>query len=295
MVIFPDQATAARARDAIKAMLKAVGAAQSNHLHASPDFHQAEARIISVREVKGRWILHIEGRVARQRRGGSVSWVLLRLIEVAEAEAEVSPTLRPQVSPSGRATGVTLPKPISYYIPGAGSFRLPGPYNYVDIPVATVHPLTHESRSILAIGRSLVHELIIHAWRDILFYQPRPYSTDPHASPGAGSSHRDASHTTGRRSSGRQHNYADAEADLLDYYYDLAVGHSLEDSEANHTGFSRSVQLLGGIMGTNISFFRQYRRATAEYSEERARFLEQARAFAVQRRHVEALERNMSR
>jgi hypothetical protein len=276
-------------------MLLAVGNAQANHLNRGTRFAETESRAVSANQQGGRWVLHFDRDVARRGRGPRVSWVFRRLNELSTADAEVSPVLRRYATPSRRAEGVTRPVPEAYYIPGAGYFRLPGPYRSVDLAIGTRHARTRARRSDLDIGRTLVHELVIHAWRDVFFYQPRPWSQDPPPSRGSGSAHRDHAHTTGAATDGMQHNYPDAEADLLDHYYDLERGHDLEWAEARHTGFSRAVGLLGGVMGSNVPSFPQYRPPTEQYVQERAVFLRQARAFAEQRRRMEELERRASR
>ena len=73
-------------------------------------------------------------------------------------------------------------------------------------------------------------------------------------------------------------------------YYELARGDTLQHLEATHPGFSRMIHLLGGIMGSHVPSFPPYRRPSAEYSHEQARFIAQARAAAEQRRRMEKLE-----
>jgi hypothetical protein len=289
---YPEEAR--RQLAAIQAMMDAIGQAQGNHLGSvQRSFSRAESRALSLVQRGDGFILGVDLGVAQAGRSPHrVSWVFRRLHEMASSQAAVRVATQRQVTSFLRADGGTRPRFEDYILPGRGSFRLPGPVRTVDVSVATVHPLTGVDRTLLDMGRTLVHELVVHAWRDISFYQRALGTDQPRADPATTSEHRDYPHFPGSMG---PHNLADAEADLIDYYYDLARGHTLRFGEAHHPGFSRIIRVLGGVMGSRIPTLGARHRATSEYTAEQARFLEQVRLFRQQMDRMRQLESRISR
>lgn len=294
IVLSSDSTEAERQLSALQAMLSAIGQAQANFLGSVPNrFANAESRALSKVQQDGKFVLRVDQSAAQSGRSPQrVSWVFRRLHEMASSEAEVRVSTQSQVTAFLRAQGGTRPTFETYTLPGRGYFRLPGPVRLDNVSVATVHPRTGANRTVLAIGRTLVHELVIHAWRDIFFYQRVPGTSQPASDLAMSSEHHDRPH---RPNSLGQHSLSDAEADLIDYYYDLAMGNTLAFGERTHPGFGQKVRALGGVMGSRIPTLGAHRRSAAEYAIEQARFLNQASQFRQQMDRMQRLESRVSR
>jgi hypothetical protein len=274
---------------ALKEMMHAIGRAQAAHLAIRrASFSAAESTSMSIASARSRPVLGLALESARRDRAPhQISWVLRRIHDLVSAPADVQLSTRPRVAALLLAYGATHPRYESYVLPGRGYFRLPGPVRVVGVIAAEVHPTTQANRTHLDIGRTLIHELVVHAWREVFL----PGAGLPGAHPATSSIHQARPHipspTTG-------HNLADAEADLIDYYYDLARGDTLAFGERAHPGFARIVRILGGVMGSRIPSLEPYRRGSSEYVIEQAQFLERARAFRRQMDRMHQLESRVS-
>jgi hypothetical protein len=266
-----DRDTAERIVNAIQTMMSAIGRADAKvHRLNSPD---AEARAISWRLAQGVYYLSVNLAEARSARGRRTSWVLERLNELEHSPASVTAQLPTESSSYVRSFGGTQPDPQGYTVPGRGHFRLPGPFGLVTIAVATIHPRTRMPRGAIDIGRTLIHELVIHAWREVSYYQRAVGGVGPeNLNPMSQSIHSDRPHAVGRGS----HNLADYEADLIDYYYDVARD---DVPREEHAEYYRAVRDGGRtIVDWQDRTLRQ-REANQEWLRERQRYIDAAESF----------------
>jgi hypothetical protein len=139
----------------------------------------------------------------------------------------------------------------------------------------------------LDIGRTLVHELVVHAWREVFLVGAGLRNAHGLAA----SLHQSSLHIP---SPTAEHNLADAEGDLIDYYYDLARGYTVAFGEQQHPDFERIIGVLGGVMGSRIPSLEPFRRSAPAYVIEQAQFLERARHFRQQMDRMVELESRVS-
>ncbi|MCB9595281.1 MAG: hypothetical protein H6719_21360 [Sandaracinaceae bacterium] len=286
--LHPDHGLARRQANAIVAFLVAIGRAQRDAVGRGLRFALAEGDAVTA--VDGR--LHIDEGLARAGRGAvGLSWTFLRLYELVESDAVVRPRLTASIARGG-AYGVTRPDFGGHAVPGRTYAYLPAPASSVEVTVATSRRRSASSpswvpRTSLDIGRTLIHELCVHAWRDVSFYQPPPGGGLP-GRPAQESRHRAAEHAMARP--GTPHNLADAEGDLIDHYWDLETtrrnGRRVEDPHV-----ATIVNQVGGVMGRRIlQWMREtaaLRQASAELRRERARFVERRDDFERSQRRRE--------
>jgi len=217
--------------------------------------------------------------------------VFLRLAELVASSAVVRARLTRSIARGG-AYGVTRPDFGGHAIAGRSFRYLPAPASAVDLSVATRRRRSPNEaslvrRSSIDIGRTLIHELAIHAWRDVSFYQPPP-SSGRRSRADIEARHRAPEHAMAPP--GTSHNLADAEADLIDHYWDLEMsrGSGRRSEDPHVTGM---VTRVGGVMGLRIlRWMREtasLRAAAEEIRAERARFLQERDRFerSIRRRN----------
>mgnify|MGYP001206665716 CR=1 FL=1 len=276
----------------LRAFMLAVGRAQASVLSEGFSFAEAEANSITLQtqNVDGdaTSTLQIDDSAAITQRGRhGASWVYARLVELVASTARVRCSLVPLVG-RGLAHGVTRANFGGHALPGRRYVRLPGPVAEVDVLVGAQRRRRGvvSSRDPLDIGRTLVHELVIHAWRDVSFYQPAPVPGQHRAEVREDSGHRAAPHSAAAPT-GRLHNYADAEGDLIDLYWDIET--QSRDPSAGHA--RRIARQVGGVLGTRILRWQiatAPRREQAEtFRQERLRFLEQRLRFEESLRQLQ--------
>jgi RHS repeat-associated protein len=232
--------------------LHAVGAAQAYELGLSGEefrrFMEAESRAISVVEQDGRYLLQVDLDLARRGRGRpEVSWVLQRLYDLTSSSAVIRLSTGPLANES--ALGETFPASAE---------------GYSSEVFVVVRPIS-EIGSRLEFGLTAVHELVIHAWRSVNFYQPRSSITQL-PSDFEVAYHMYSGHSVVRR--GSAHSWADVEADLLDEYlfrYDPSLDPSrrtdlsreeMQWYEEHNRLLPELIGRAGGLMGNNLELLR---------------------------------------
>jgi RHS repeat-associated protein len=244
----------------IQIFLRAVGVAQANALGLTGEtaerFVEAESEAIGMEGSNGHYRLTINAMAAQQGRGGrDVSWVLQRLIELTQVAAINRVVSARTVTGAGALTGATYPLRMEEGVARS---------------LATVVGTSRgETRnwSRLEMGGTIVHELIVHAWREVNFPQPsehvvRRTSQMVLARSATLSRHVHLEHAGMQVLSRDLHGVADDEAHLLQYYqtrYSPQIFRRLNEippafqpaayREMRHD--VQGIERLGGVMGDN--------------------------------------------
>lgn len=250
----------------IQRFLRAVGDAQARDLGLEGDeaeqFARAEFEAITIRDGQ----LHVDLESARAGRGRSESWVLRRLWELAHAEEVIEVVTVEEIESvfaGGESLGVTVPSVTT------GRRRTDGDSAVLAIasrnrsrptfesrlvrPNLTprADPSTHFAESRLDYGETFVHELTIHAWREVFApsarrvpEQPDTISIDPGAQGHVAKRHRIGSPQSSEAEL-NVHAQADLEADLLEFY-------ALGARQSERPLSSDAVRRLGGVQGGRV-------------------------------------------
>ena len=195
--------------NAVKKYLQAAGAVQAKELNLSgkefSTFMTAEANAITLVKRGNRYFMNVNMKKATKAKGGrQPSWIFKRLYHIAKSKA-----LTRIVAAESSYEGV------SGFTKGYGK-QNPA-YSYVVVGIRTAPFEGTKRRPLLGTGESIVHELVIHAWRNIHFKQPETrFEVNPHNF--KHSSHFSASHITGENTYPITHNWSDIEANILKYY-----------------------------------------------------------------------------
>ncbi len=147
--------------NAMKKYLQVVGVAQAKGLGLSgveaERFMAAESNAISMTKKDGKFFLSVDEQLAKKGRGGhAISWVLERLQNLTQSRSMLRVVTANRIFvPYGEASGRTFPK-----IMGGSQ-----PYIPVGIRTDSIKE-GYAGRPLSSVGRTIVHELVIHAWRE---------------------------------------------------------------------------------------------------------------------------------
>ena len=262
---------------AIRRYLRAVGDAQARELGLEGEeaerFALSEAQSIELRE--GR--LHVDLTSAQSGRGQRESWVLRRLWELTHADEVVEVTTVGAIHHDGdqEPLGITLPpnavslardnnEPRILVVARSDNrlaprYVSPNPQNPnvpLIVPDLTLRADPNFAGSLLDMGETFVHELVLHAWRDAYARAEREIPaqiTETVAVWNAPEGHNARRHQEGGRQSGTPernvHSQADLEADLLAFY---AQGNRILEQPLS----TSAVRRLGGVMAQGVERLR---------------------------------------
>jgi RHS repeat-associated protein len=204
--------TAMKQLYAIQAYLWKVGHSQAKALGLKGEerqrFIMAEWKAISIAQLNGNFYLYVDLNSAMEGRGGRwVSWVLERLYHLTQSQKTVRVITGPRALRGG-AMGSTRSMEMVHEEEKLerSKVRLP-----ISVISKTEPNEFFKRRTPSAVGRTIVHELIIHAWRNVWFPSGRHRPWDCFTNPG----HKGVTHLNTYK---ELHSWPDIEADLLDYY-----------------------------------------------------------------------------
>ncbi|CAN5218013.1 hypothetical protein BH23BAC2_BH23BAC2_03360 [soil metagenome] len=286
----PTRAVAERQLQAMQEYLRGVGEVQGIELGLTGAelelFSRAEEEALSITEVDGRYRLETDLIQARRGRNGvDVSWVLRRIEYLVRPDtAEVNIITGENVTPptdTGYLIGSTTPYQGSQHQARSIHERA----TRVDVRGNTINRKTLQERSQVSLGEALVHELVIHTIRDVLF-NDRKHNSDRYSF----SMHWSREH--GGYST--EHRPTDHEAHMLDYYLRRMAPQEftpLSEVPPSHRQIvetqaaqeEQSVRILGGVFAT---------RAFLSLEHE---FDQEARSFISARQGFERIRQAMQR
>jgi RHS repeat-associated protein len=202
--ITPNKQIATHQLNAIQEALKDVGAAQAQALGLKgaerERFVMAESKAISVVEMKGRFLLYVDLNAAMEGRGGRyVSWVLERLYHLTQSSWSVGVLTGPDVTGSRVNIGATQGVRESLSVP--------------TVSLVNTKRADYTKTPVRLLGETIIHELVIHAWRDAFFGLAGKVDDWDYFNT---SGHNHPIHSL--LTSTKEHNWPDIEADVLTWY-----------------------------------------------------------------------------